>query len=902
MPSPRIGRALGALLLERILADAFEPAFADLRVAYLTRRQHTSTALGRGLLDGAYALLAVLLFLDCWRLAIGDMIRRRDRVVHIRASHGVITESKQTERFPMFMYLVRHAFRQLVREPAFTVAALLTLALGVGANVAVFAVVEAVLLRPLPYPNADALVILNHRDRRTGITKEFIAIGDYVDLVARQTAFESVSAYGRGQTSIIDGDSPFRVDLLGAAPGFLEMLRARPVLGRSFQPDDAREGAPKVMMLGYETWKNRFGGDPSVIGRVLKLEASERQVVGVASAGFTFPPNATTDIILPLTMPVVAPAQRRNGWTFALGRLKPARTLADAATNLTAISRQLEKEYPQSNLGAEYFPLDLRTQLAGNTKPALVLLFAAVGVVLLIACANVANLLLARSLGRRREMSVRLALGAGGGRLAAQLLTESLVLALVSGVAGVLIAYWGAHALVGLLPQTGNVPGINQVHINGNVLGFTLGIIVLTTLVFGLVSALTVRSERAVGVLNASRGSSMSPRARRATSTLVVVEVALAIVLLVGAGLILRSFAGLLAVEPGFRTENVMTMGLQLPGNRYREYGQRDGFYRREFAELLAVPGVKDVGVAAVTPLTGNNWTAPFERPEQPVPAGERPPEVGWQLASSGYFRALQIPVVAGRLFDERDAGDKAPFTVIVSEAIQKRFFPGESAVGKHVKIGDGPAEIVGVVGNIRRAGLRDEPRADMYFPFERNKPGQITMFVRMASDPEKSLAALEAAVARVEPNAFVTAAQTLSHVASESERVTRVVLWLLGVFAATSLALAAIGIYGVMSYAVRQRTREIGTRIALGATRRNILWLVLQQGAVIAAVGTVVGLATGLAATRFLSSILYGVSGTDPLTLGASVLLLAGTIILACWVPARRAASVDPAKTLAEQ
>jgi hypothetical protein len=344
MPSPRIGRALGALLPERILADAFEPAFADLRVAYLTRRQCTRNALGRGLLVGAYTLLAVLLFLDCWRLAIGDMIRRRDRVLHPRASHAVITEPKQTERFPMFMYLVRHAFRQLVREPAFTVAALLTLALGVGANVAVFAVVEAVLLRPLPYPNADALVILNHRDRRTGITKEFIAVGDYVDVVARQTAFESVSAYGRGQTSIIDGDSPFRVDLLGAAPGFLEMLRARPVLGRSFQPEDAREGAPKVMMLGYETWKNRFGGDPSVVGRVLKLEASERQVVGVAPAGFTFPPNAATDIILPLTMPVVAPAQRRNGWTFALGRLEPGRTLADAATNLTAISRQLENE------------------------------------------------------------------------------------------------------------------------------------------------------------------------------------------------------------------------------------------------------------------------------------------------------------------------------------------------------------------------------------------------------------------------------------------------------------------------------------------------------------------------------------------------------------------------------
>ena len=899
MPDPRLGRVFASLLPDRIASDAFEPAWEDLRIAYLIRRQRAETSLGRAPLYAAYVFLAVVVFLDCWRLALAAVFRSPP--AERRHADPILAEPKQTERLHMVLYLIRHAFRQLVREPAFTVAALLTLALGVGANVAVFAVVDAVLLRPLPYPDADQLVILNHRDKRTGLTKEFIAIGDYVDLVSRQGAFESLAAYGRGQTSIIDRDDPYRVDLLGAAPGLLEMLRVRPVLGRTFQPEDAREGAPKVIMLGYETWKNRYGGDASIIGRVIRLEQSERQVVGVAPQGFTFPPTATTDVILPLTLPTVAPAQRRNGWTFALARLRPGKTGDDAATNLSSISRQLESEYPQSNLASEYYPLELRTSLAGNTKPALVLLLAAVGVVLLIACANVANLLLARSLGRRREMSVRLALGAGSGRLAAQLLTESLVLALVAGAGGVLMAYWGAHALVALLPQSGNVPGLSDVRINGSVLAFTLGIIVLTTLVFGLVAALTVRSEKAVGVLNASRGTSMGAKARRATSTLVVAEVALAIVLLVGAGLILRSFAGLLAVDPGFRTQNVMTMSLQLPGNRYRELGARDAFYRRAFAELRGVPGVQEIGVAAVTPLTGNNWTAPFERPEQPVPAGERPPEVGWQLASNGYFKALQIPLVSGRLFDERDAQNSPP-VVIISEAIQKRFFPNESAVGKQVKQGDQTLEIVGVVGNIRRAGLRDEPRADMYFPFERNLPGQTTLFVRTATDPEKSLPALKSAIARIEPNAFVAEAQTLSHVASESERITRVVLWLLGVFAVTSLALAAIGIYGVMSYAVRQRTREIGTRIALGATRRNILWLVLQQGAVIAAVGTVVGLGTGLATTRFLSSIMYGVSGTDPLTLTGAVVLLVITIMLACYVPARRAASVDPAKTLAEQ
>ena len=901
MPEPRLPRVLSALLPRRVAVDAFEPAWFDLRIAYLRRRQHAGTSLGRGALAIGFAVASAFLLADCWRLALAGAFRDAGGPSASRVVHPAITEPPQTERLAMVQYLVRHAFRQLVREPAFTVAALLTLALGVGANVAVFAVVEAVLLRPLPYAGAEQLAILNHRDKRTGITKEFIAIGDYVDLVSRQSTFESLTAYGRGQTSIVDRDVPYRVDVLGAGPGLLEMLRVRPMLGRSLRAEDTRDKAPPVIILGYDTWQKHYGGDPSIIGRVVKLEQSERQVVGVTPPGFAFPPNAATDVILPLTLPTVAPAERRAAWTFAVGRLKPGRTVEDAAANLTSISRQLEQEFPQQNLASEYFPVDFRTSLAGNTKQALVLLFAAVGVVLLIACANVANLLLARSLGRRREMSVRLALGAGAGRLAAQLLMESLVLALVAGTAGVVMAYWGAHALVALLPQAGTVPGLDDVRINGSVLAFTLGIVLITTLVFGIVSSLTVRSERAVGVLNTSRGSSMGAKARRATSALVIAEVALAIVLLVGAGLILRSFAALLSVDPGFRTDNVLTMSLQLPGGRYREVGARTGFYDQAFAQMKAVPGVREVGVAIVTPLTGNNWTAPFERPEQPVPAGERPPEVGWQVASNGYFRALEIPLVAGRLFDDRDV-QTAPPVVIVSEAIQKRFFPNESAVGKRVKQGDETMEIVGVVGNIRRAGLRDEPRADMYFPFERNKPGQTTLFIRTAADPERSAAAIKAAIARVEPNAYTSNEQTLAHVAAESERVTRVVLWLLGVFAVTSLALAAIGIYGVMSYAVRQRTREIGTRIALGATRRNIVWLVLQQGAVIAAVGTVVGLATGLATTRFLSSIMYGVKGTDPVTLAGAVTLLVVTIMLACYVPARRAAAVDPAKTLAEQ
>src|SRR5687768_5815397 len=356
MLDPRLGRILAALVPRRTARDAFEPAWEDLRFGYLTRRARAESASGRGTLAVAYLVLAALLVLDCWRLAAVNVVRRDRRAVS--PSYTILTEPKQTERLAMFLYLVRHAFRQLVREPAFTVAALLTLALGVGANVAVFAVVEAVLLRPLPYANADDLVILNHRDQRTGITKEFIAIGDYVDLVASQTAFETISAYGRGQTSIVDGDKLVRLNLLGAGPGFLEILRVRPVLGRTFRPEDSRQGAPPVMMLGYEMWQDQFGGDPSVIGRTLRFEQTQRQVVGITPAGFTFPPTATTDMLVPLTLPTVAPANRRAGWALAIGRLKSGRTLEDAATNLTVLSRQMEREFPQSNLSSEYFAVD----------------------------------------------------------------------------------------------------------------------------------------------------------------------------------------------------------------------------------------------------------------------------------------------------------------------------------------------------------------------------------------------------------------------------------------------------------------------------------------------------------------------------------------------------------------
>ncbi len=508
----------------------------------------------------------------------------------------------------MLWHHVRHAFRMIVREPAFSAAAILTLALGVGANVAVFAVVESVLLRPLPYADAESLLILNHRDRQTGITKQFIAIGDYVDLARRQTTVETLVGYGSGQATIYGDGEPLRVSALSATPGLFETLRVSPALGRQLTAADSRQGAAPVAVVGYEIWQSYFGSDPDIVGRSIRVGTELRQIVGVAPPAFRFPPSQErTGLILPMRVPDAAPAARKSGWVFAVARLTPDTSHDQAAANFAALATALEREHRSQNEGSEYFPVSLRESLVGDTRRPLVLMLAAVVVVLLVACANVGNLLLSRTLGRTREMAVRTALGAGRGQLAAQLLTESLVLALVAGAAAVAFAYWGAPALVALVPRSVAVPGLRDAGINRGVLAFALGVTVLTALVFGSLAAVAGRHR--AGALG-TRGEAGTGRiSRRVASTLVVCEVALAIVLLVGAGLILRSFARLLAVDPGFRTDNVLTMDVALPADRYGDPGARRAFYDRAFPALGQLPGIAHVGAAVVTPLTGNNWT-----------------------------------------------------------------------------------------------------------------------------------------------------------------------------------------------------------------------------------------------------------------------------------------------------
>jgi putative ABC transport system permease protein len=783
--------------------------------------------------------------------------------------------------------------RMLRRSPGFIAVAVLTLMLGIGPNIAVFAVADAVLLRPFPYLQSDRLVVLHHRDQRSGITKQFIAMGDYVDLVQRQTSCEALVGYFDVQATIYGPDEPFSALGISAAPGLLELLGVRPLLGRTLQDEDSRKDAAPVMLLGYGFWQKHFGADPNIVGRGVKMDQVERQVVGIAPQGFHFPPDARMDVILPMTVPLVAPARRKSDWAFAVARLKPNTSFAQATANFAAISRQLEQQYASSNEGSEYFPVPFRDAVVGNTKPALLLMLAAVAIVLLIACSNIANLLLARSLTRLREMALRMAMGAVRARLAVQLLTESLALTFVACCGAILVAHWGVQTLVALIPKSIASPELTRVRLDGRVLAFAVGISAATAVAFGLTCALTVRMGNLSATLASSARTTASAPARRAASTLVVAEMALVIVLLIGTGLILRTFSRLVSVDPGFRPDRVMTMSIGLPAARYRDTGAQQAFYVRAFAALKALPSVEEAGAAVVVPLTGNHWTAPFERPERPVPAGERPPEVGWQVASGGYFRALQLPLLAGRLFNGADGHGKP--VVIISEAIQERYFPNESAVGHQVKVGDLTYEIVGVVGNIRRAGLRDEPGADMYFAFESDPRILITLFVRTASDPLRALPFLQSTLRSIEPTVSLFEMRTMEGIANDSIQVTRLALWLLSVFALTALALAAVGIYAVMAYSVTQRTQEMGTRVALGATKRDILRLVIRYGMGMAVLGTAIGLAIGLIAVRSLQSMLYEVTPSDPLTLFFAAVIVVATALIACYLPARRAMQVDP-------
>jgi predicted permease len=876
---PEFRRGLGRWLPREAERDLFHPSLEDLRAQR----------------PGGFRLrvATAVLWLDCWRVWLFDASAVNGLPKAGRSmSPSVRPDSKSYAA--MFIQDARRAFRIFRLEPGFTAAAVLTLALGIGANTALFAVVEAVLLRPLPLDHADELVILRHRDTTTGITKEFLGTGDVFDLKARVQTMQDLAEYGNAQATMFEGEEPTPLSGLSASPQLFSALQVEPSLGRAIGAEDVRPGAAAVVMISHELWRTRFGSDPTIIGRGVQFVSAKRQVIGVLPQGFHFPPTADTDIAIPMTVPVVAPPQRQGGWVKVMGRLKPGQTVASASAELDALSREFADKYPGQNHGTKYYAESLRDALVGDTKQPLLLLLGAVGFVLLIACVNVGNLLLARSLGRTQEMAVRTALGAGWTRLASQIFTEGIVLSLIGGCAGVLLAWQAAPALAALVPDTTQVPAVKTVGLNAPVVLFSVGVSLLSALLFSAVACIGLSNARQRAALGSTRGTSMSIGARRAASWLVAGEIALAGVLLVGAGLTLRSLSNLIAVNPGFRIDNVLTLQIALPAARYRSADSVVEFYARAQRALEDLPEVMHAGTAEVVPLTGNNWTVVLDRLDRPQPAGQRPPDVGWQMASAGYFRALDIPLKSGRLFEDRDRLEKIT-PVIISQALADQYFSNEDPIGIRLKAGspDG-AVIVGVVGNIRRASLTDRPRADMYFPGPAN-----TLFIRATGDPLTVVAAVRTALRSLEPGVVIRGARTLSDYAAASMAVARLAMRLLAGFACIAVLLSAVGIYGVMAYSVRRRSREIGTRVALGAARGDIIRMVMREGGMITAVGIVTGLGAGLLAARSLAAVLYGVPTGDPFSLSAAALVLALTGLGACYIPARRASRIDPARTL---
>jgi putative ABC transport system permease protein len=788
---------------------------------------------------------------------------------------------------------VRYGMRMLTRNPAFTVIAVIALALGIGATTAIFSVVNAVLLRPLPYSEPDRLMII--RETKLPQFPEFsVSPGNFLDWQKQNTVFERMVAVGSGSFNLSDGGEPERLVGQRVTDGFLAILGAQPALGRDFLAEEDQPGHNFVVIISHGLWQRRFGGDANILDRTITLNGQSYTIVGVMPPSFRFGDRAT-ELWTPIAFTAQQSQQHGSHYVSAIARLKPGVTVEQARVEMSAIADRLAEQYPDSDAGWNVLVMPMLQYAVRSIKLALYVLLGAVGFVLLIACANVANLLLARAASRQKEIAIRTALGAGRWRIVRQLLTESVLLAVAGGAVGLLLAVWGKDLLLSLAPE--NLPRVREASLDGRVLVFTLGITLLTGIVFGLVPALQASKPNLNETLkDAGRGSTEGGRRHLFRSVLVVLEVATALVLLVGAGLLIKSFVRLQRVDPGFNPDNALTVKMALPQKKYTTPEMGAVFYKQLLEKISTLPGVEAVGAACVLPLD-DDFVLGFDIQGRPPYAPGDEPNTNYYSVTPGYFKAMGIPLLCGRPFNEHDTKDSTR-VAIINEAMVKKFFPDEDPIGKHISVTMGPTlyrEIVGVVGDVKQYGLDQETPVETYEPFAQQPMSFMSLIVRTGGDPTSLSAAIRGEVLSIDKEQPVSSMKPLAELVSASVAQQRFAMLLLGVFAAVALLLAAVGIYGVMSYAVTQRTHEIGIRMALGAGQRDVLRLVVGNGMRLTLIGVAIGLVTAFALTRIMSTLLFGVSATDLMTFAIFSVSLTAVALVACLVPARRALKVDP-------
>jgi len=792
---------------------------------------------------------------------------------------------------------VRFALRQLRRNPGFTTIALVTLALGIGANTAIFSVVRGVLLAELPYSEPNRLVKVYSKIER-GMTS--VSPADFKDWREQATRFSALAASSEGTVNLTGSGTAERFAQARVSANMFQMLGVRVALGRAFAPGEDAPDAPRVVILSDGLWRSRFGGDPAIIGKSIRLDDFPTEVIGVAPPEMRYPSPVDLWLTTRFSARDLSDGNRGARWIDVIGRLAPGATREQAQSEMNAIARRLELQDPKHNAGYSTRLLLLRDDMVGGVRPALIILLAAVGFVMLIACANVASLMLGRTAARESEMAVRTALGAGRGRLVRQLLTESCCLAVAGGVLGLAIALLGTRLLLSLAPS--DIPRLYNVRVDATVLLFTLATTALAALFFGAVPALQASgADTVLHLRTGDRGSRTRPGSARARSVLVVAEITLALMLLVGAGLLIKSFTRLREVNPGFNAARVSTFTVTLSPVKYKTLDQQRAFSTMLLDAVHRIPGVDSAAVTFGLPLSGASFQLSYTVQGRPAPPPNAEPRAQLRIVSPGYFATVGIPLVRGRVFGEADR-EGGPRAMVVSEETVRRYFPGEDPIGKHIDFGwhreDGQnlsGEIVGVVGDVRQHGLSEAVTPHIYAAWDQWPLDEITVVMRSRGDPAVALEAARATVLSLDRDLPLYDVFTLEAMVDRALGQPRFYVLLLSIFAALAVVLAVVGIYGVIAYTVQQRTREIGIRIALGASRERVVGMVVQRGLLLALAGIALGSAGAYAVSRVLQSLLFGVGARDPFTFVAVAVLLGGVAVLASWLPARRAARVDP-------